>query len=1051
MNARKLFSTTAAMLLGVTSIASAQAQPIVAQKPTMSATQVAFTMGGEVWLVDRAGGAARRVTSGAQAPVNGGNAFSPDGKLLAYTARYGGDADVYVIPVAGGQPKRLTFSGEPDEVVGWSADGLSILFRSTRDTYYPGYGLPRVYAVAVGGGPARPLPFPIAYSAALSPDGTQAAVEPQQYINISWKHYRGGDQRRLLLVDLRSLAERPLPGTGGNDHDPAWVDGKLYFISDRDGRSTLYSFDPESQAVTRLFDPGEWDVKHASGGPGGIVFTQLNGISIFDIATGSVRPLAVTPIGDMPGAASASSDLSKQIFDAAVSDTGEVALEARGRIVVANARGALTVFGGSDHMERAPAFAAPGKVTAFSDASGTNQLVVHDTVTRGETQPFRIAGSGYFRVPTWSRDGRRLAYMDLLQNIWVARPGSPPLQIDTERKLVPIMGWNTWDAVWSDDGQELAYSRTMDNGLFAVFIWSAADGKVRQVTPGDVDSKNPAWDADGKRLWFTASNNTPPAGAYLDQTDKMRPAAVRSVFSITREGGRWSDPRPLGLPAQRYEGLFAQKSSGKLLLLETIIPVGSATFSTAGTQTLHAADADAATPVQKVIAERIEGIYPGELHGRFTTSVRVSSDRSKVVYRAGGTWTVATVDGLTATDQRTLSLTEARVTTNPRQEWQQMFGDTMRQLTYLFHDPTHPPHDFAAWRARYEPLVAGIGSRQDLTYVQEDILGELHLSHADVNEGRGDDEGSRPATGTLAADMRIDGGRYRITRIYHAPMFGADAVSPLDEPALRAVPGDWIVSIAGRPVSADRDITEYLQETAGRSTPVCLSNGRKGGERCAEVKPLANDASLRFASWLSERREMVHRLSGGRIGYIHSSDTVETGLAEFNQARYALHDREGFIVDVRFNSGGFAADYFVGTLTAPLLSRWQMPEGRTATTPFPLLDGPKAMITNAYCGSGCDTYAYYFKQLGIGPLVGTPTWGGVSSSGGPPIMMDGGWITTPQYAMTDPQGHYDLEGKAVQPTIPVNYPLRDMAAGRDPQLERAVAEVVGKLGPRIEQ
>jgi tricorn protease len=1029
--------------------APAAAQPIVTQKPAMSADRVAFVMGGEIWLVDRAGGAARRITSGAAAPVNGGNAFSPDGRSLAYTARYGGDADVYVIDLAGGAPRRLTFSGKPDEVVGWSADGRHVYFRSTRDTFYPAYGLPRVYSVSRDGGAAIPLSFPLAYTVAYDAGGRQAAVEPQQLINTSWKQYRGGDQRRILLVDPITLAEHPLPGgTLGNDHDPMWVDGKLYFVSDRDGRSTLYRFDPASQSVTRLFDPGDWDVQHASAGPNGIVFTRLNGISIFDPATGQVRELNITPIGDTPDAKPRSTDLAKQVIDAAVSNEGELVLEAHGRMVAVDGAGKLTVFGTSDHVERAPAFAGPGRLSSFSDASGINQIVVRDIATRAQAMPVKFDRSAYYRAPVWSPDGKRLAYMDLLQNLWVVRPGGVPTRIDRESKMLPLMAWNISDAVWSPDGRELAYGRSMDSGLSAVFIWSAVDGKVRQVTPADVDSRNPAWDADGKRLWFTASNNTSPAQAYLDQSDKMRPPPLRRVFSIARTAEGWSEPRAVAIPARRYEGLFAGKIPGKLMVLETIVPAGEVTFSQSLTQTLHAVDADAPAVELKAIAEKIGGFYPGDLHGHFTTSLRVSSDRSRIAYRSGTEWTVASVAGLAVTGTRQVSLKDATVTIDPRREWRQMFDDAMRQLPYILHDPTHPPHDFAAWRAKYAPLIDGLGSRQDLTYVLEDILGELHLSHAEVTEGGGD-EGQAPSpTGTLGADVRIDGSRYRITRIYTAPMFGSDGPSPLDAPGLRAQAGDEIVSINGRQVTTDRDLPEYLQKTAGHTIRLCLNGGGGAKDRCADVVPVADDAGLRFAAWLKERRAMVDRLGRGRIGYIHASDTMEAGINDFNQARYAQHDRQAFIVDVRFNNGGFAADYFVGTLTAPLLSRWQMPGGRTSTTPAPLLQGPKAMITNGYCGSGCDTYAYFFKELGIGPLIGTPTWGGVASGTGPPVMIDGGYISIPQYTMTDPAGHYALEGHAVQPTIPQDYTLKDMAAGRDPQLERAVTELIHRLdGP----
>ncbi|MFC0687753.1 S41 family peptidase [Novosphingobium clariflavum] len=625
----------------------------------------------------------------------------------------------------------------------------------------------------------------------------------------------------------------------------------------------------------------------------------------------------------------------------------------------------------------------------------------------------------------------------------IGEVGHPPRRIDSERRTVARMAWAKWNVSWNHDATKLAYSRTLDNGLSAVFVWSSDDDRIEQVTPSDVDAQNPAWDADGKRLWFTASDNTPPAQAYLDQTAKMRPPILRRVFWTQAESTGWRHPEALALPSRRYEGVYPQSAPGKLLLVETKLPPGEGTFSMAGSQQVSILDANAPAPKPEVLVEGVEGFYPGDLYEHFTSTLRVSSDANTLLYRKAGEWFVDRLDAGHNVEHRALALTDAKVTVDPRAEWRAMFGDAFRQLAYLLHDPAHPPRDFAAWKAHYEPLVGGIASREDLTYVLEDVLGELHLSHADVAPPQFESPSLRTPTGNLAADFAIDKGRYRIVRVYHAAMFGigADSVAPLDVPALAAKPGDLVVSIGDRKVSADRDLAEYLQETAGKVTRICLTADGEKAQRCANVTPVANDAALRFAAWLAERQKIVDRLGGGRVGYLHASDTVESGMAEFNRARYAQNDRQGFVLDVRFNSGGFAADYFIQMLTAPLLGRWQMPQGRNATTPGAWLGGPKAMVTNAYCGSGCDTYAYYFGKMGIGPIVGTPTWGGVAGSGGGPMLLDGGWITVPQYAMTDVEGRYALEGQAVQPGIPVDLTLQDMAAGRDPQLERAVLEV----------
>ena len=607
---------------------------VVAYKPALSRTSIAFTHGGELWLVDRSGGQARCLTAGAHIPASAGNAFSPDGSLLAYSAAYDGVPNVYVMAVHGGDSRRLTFDGVADEVVGWSEDGTEIYFRSARDTFYPEYGLPRVYAVPLKGGPVAALPFPVAYNVAYSPTRAVAAVEPQQLINLSWKQYRGGDQRQILLVDPKSLKQDVLPGPLGNDYDPMWIGENLYFLSDRDGRTTLYVWKPQSGVVTRLVDPGEWDVKDASLGPDAIVLSQLTGLSLYFPESGKIRKLDIGRAGQVPAMPQMAVDLSRQVMNGAVSDEGDVALEGRGRTLVIDGSGHVTVYGASDHVQRAPSFSGPKRVTFFSDESGTNQLGELDIGTRRRIEAVHFEESAYFQAAVWSPDGNHVALLDMHQNIWVAIRGQAPRKIDREARYVPRMAWATWDASWSAHGERLSYSRSLPSGLNAVFVWSTSDGMISQASPSEVDAQYPAWDGDGRRLWFTASNTTSPVQNYLDQSDRMRPPALRRVFWTEPQGDSWRLPTLLPVPARRYEGLFAGSEPGQLLILETVVPPGEANFSQAATQTLDSVDADSGEVSLRALIEGIGGFYPGDLYGHFTTSLRASPGRSRRAARS---------------------------------------------------------------------------------------------------------------------------------------------------------------------------------------------------------------------------------------------------------------------------------------------------------------------------------------------------------------------------------------------------------------------------------
>lgn len=1017
-------------------------RPLVAQMPSLSAAHVAFNHGGELWIVSREGGTARRLTTGAGVPSTGGSAFSPDGSRIAFTATYGGDADVYVLDVEGaGKPQRLTFDQRSDEAIGWSRSGDRVLFRSARQTFYDGYGLPRAYSVDLAAGRPLPLPFPLAYNVAFATDGRLAAVEPQQLVNTSWKQYRGGDQRRIVLTDAVTLGERPLPGPPANDFDPMWVEDTLYFVSDRSGRQALHAY-TSSGEVRQLFDPGWRDIKSASLGPGAIVFSRIDGIGLYDLESGQAHMLSIDT-GLQAGVEDLTVDLAHHIVDAAIADDGRVAFEARGRVALVDLKGRIASLGASGHALRVPEFRSDSRLSVFSDESGNYRLATYDLEESEVFQSLGMQGSALHTGVVWSRDGKVGLSVDSAFNYWVHVEGMPSQRIDRESKAIP---WLVPDAAWSPDGSKLAYARTLENGLFAVFVWRADGSPPRQASPEGVDARSPAWDADGRRLWFTASNNTPPINTYLDQSEKVRPPSTRVLMSVVEGDDGWTDVIRNPLPEKRYERVIATDVPGTLLLLETMLPASGSHIGMPMRQELWQVDADEAESEPVLLVGDIETIYPGELYGRANTTFRVSPRYDRVLFRRQGDWMRLSIGGDEQAEPRKVDLSEAAVTIDPRAEWRQMFDDAFRLLEDYFHDGRRSRPDFGEWKARYSPLLDGLGGREDLTWLLEDIAGELHMSHATVSRPRPLDPlvNKVAQTGALAIDVEPDEGRYRITRIYRGDIAGLGPPAPLDGRDLDARPGDLIDSIGGKSVSASRDLAEYLVGRAGQPTELCLSSSR-AGTRCAEVIPTANEASFRFAAWREENRALVDRLSGGRLGYIHLSDTIETGLRQFNQARYAQHGREGFVLDVRYNSGGYAADYVIEQLDMRPMSRMVMPHGRVMSIPGARLGGPKALLINGYCGSGCDTLSWYFKHFHVGPLIGTPTWGGVSGSGNAPTLIDGGWFTVPAYTMTDAEGNFVLEGEAVEPTIPVPISAAADVAGEDPQLLRAVSELLDAL------
>lgn len=1083
------------------------------RRPTVSRDMIAFEYGGDLWTVARAGGEARRLTATPSAETD--PHFSPDGFQIAYTATVAGNADVYVVPAAGGQPKRLSYHPGVDYVRGWTADGRNVIFGSSRGTLpTPGANsFFRLWTVAVSGGMPAMLPMPRAFTGSYSPDGKRMAyqslsvglfaAEWAENQSSQWRHYRGGRTQPIRLMNLTDYSEEKLPWEDSNDTDPMWVGNTVYFLSDRDNTINLFGYNLDTKQLTQLTHHRDFDIMSASAGLDAIAYEQAGYIHVLDLRTGESRQLVINVTGDFPWAQHQLKDVGTTIRDATLSPTGVRAVfEARGDIFTLSAVGSdyRNVTHSSGAHDRSPAWSPNGTQIAWlSDQSGEYQLMIGDQ--SGATGPRVIAlpSRAFFSVPIWSPDGKHLLLRDSGANLWTLDVASERFtRIDTDTYDEPSRGF---DAAWSPDSRWVAYSKSLDNHMRSIFLYSMATSKSAQVGDGLVDAITPAFDAGGKYLYFLASTNYALNSGWVDMSSEERPF-TRSVYLVVLSAGGaapfppeahdepGSSPNamvPKAIVPSTADSTAPTRQRGRTVARQ---PDTHDTRDTRGTRDSAAASAASVHIDLDGINTRIVPLnLPAGHYGNLTAgaagtffytelpreagrgpqslrlheyrlkdrkgapvldgieSYSLSADRKKLLYRAGGNhWGIVSTDQPAKVGDGALDVTQLQMIVDPRAEWAEIFRETWRNEREVFYDPKMHGNDWQAIYDKYLPLLPYVQHRTDLGYLIASVGGELTVGHSYL-AGEGDvPDTAHVSVGLLGADYSTENGHYRIRRIYTGGSWNPQLHAPLDMPGLHVAEGDYILAVNGQTLAAPTNLYSLFVGTAGKQTSIRVNSAPvMAGSRLVTVVPVASDEPLRTQAWIDGNRRMVDKLSGGRLAYVWLPNTGGGGYTAFNRYFYPQQDRQGVIMDERYNQGGQVADYIVSELTRPLMGYFAERAGKPYTMPMVGIYGPKVMVINESAGSGGDALPYYFRKAAVGPLVGTRTWGGLVGTIGVPDVIDGGGITAPDLAFYDVNGKWSIENEGVAPDIEVDNAPADVIRGRDPQLERAVQEALRLL------
>jgi tricorn protease len=1064
--------------------------------PDIHKDKIVFSHAGDLWLVSSSGGEARRLTTDPGLELF--PKFSPDGKWIAFTGQYDGNFNVYVMPAEGGQPKQLTFEpdiapvpermGPNNEVITWLPDSQHILFLSRRDTFNDWFG--RLFTVSIEGGMPVRLPIDKGGLTSFSPDGTKIAYNRIFRNFRTWKRYTGGMHQQISIYDLKNNTYELVADDPHTSTYPMWHDDIIYFGSDRgpEHRINLYSYNLKNKQVKQLTDFKDYDVDWPSLGPDAVVFANGGYLYTFDLKSQKAKKLTVYLPGDRDLARSRWTNVAHYITDFDISPDGNRAVfTARGDIYTVPAKEGsirnLTQTPGIN--EHYAAWSPDSKWVAYiSDRTGEDELYI--TPQDGMGKEIRITTDGRMTrmPPVWSPDSKKLLFADKdVRLFYVDVDQKTPVFID-QGKYNDITQY-----VWSPDSRWVAYAKQEENTNSTINLYSLVDKKITPATSSFNNSSSPSFDPDGKYLVFLSERDYNEVLGVYD-FEFANPKADR-VYLITLRVDLPSPFAPRSDEAGKKTDESADKDEAKPGDKEKKEPadvVKNFRIDLAGIENRVVAVPMAPENIMRVKAGK-NGVYystgpinglAGPLAGEepaihvydlkerkdnvlVTGAIpfELSFDGSKLIYAGGAggggeeevgprSQTFGIIDAKPSgtphkAGDGALNLSSMEMRIDPPAEWNQMFNEVWRQERDFFYDKSMNGVDWASERARYAPLLPYVADRYDLTYVLGEMIGELGNSH--TYTGGGDYPDLHPVNlGLLGVDYELDAasGLYRFKKIYPGENWDASLRSPLTEPGVVLKEGDYLIAVNGRDLRAPQPPNELFINSAGQNVTLTVNSRPSAtGAHNVVVKPLSTEYPLRQLDMVTTNRRKVDQATGGRVGYIYIPDMSGEGLSQFVKQFFPQIRKQGLIIDVRYNGGGFVDQLIFERLRRVLAGMDSARNFASGTIPDVVFNGSMVCITNHYAASDGDIFSYFFKKYHLGPLIGTRTWGGVRGIRGYIPLMDGGYITRPEFSVYTLDSQWVIENHGVEPDIEVDNRPDLVIKGQDPQLEKAI-EVVMK-------
>ncbi len=1044
------------------SLSFAQVSAKLFQYPDISATQITFVYAGDIWIAPKTGGVAIKLSS----PK--GNEFmpkfSPDGKTIAFSGNYNGNMDIYTIPVEGGTPKRITNHPMSDKLLDWTPDGKNLLFTSSRKSGRQRFD--QIYTVPISGGLPKLLPIPYGEFGELSPDGKTLAYTPRTRLFRTWKRYRGGMATDIWLFNLKDYSSQNITNEAANDELPMWYGKKIFFLSDRgkNERFNLWSYDTESKKMEQHTFFKDFDVHFPSIGSSDIIFEAGGRLYVLDLVSNKYNEVKIKVVTDNITLIPVRKSVKGYLKNATISPHGNrVVAEARGELFSLPAKeGAVyDLTNSSGVAERYPAYSPDGKKIAFwSDKTGEYELTIINTERRNEQKTITHTGGKFKYNLYWSPDGKKIAFVDNTMRIRIYDFNKGKI-IDVDKGLFMYEGnLEGFSVSWSKDSRWMTYSRGLGNQHNAIFIYDYKKGITHQVTSGFYSDFNPVFDPNGKYLYYLTKRTFNPIYSSVDNTFIYPNATNIAVAPLTE---KVASPYLAKNDSVKTDELNKKNNNKKKkkeksedvkidfnnfesrITLVQVSPGNYGELSAVEGKPVYVhypkagiMDGKSAIKYYDFKEKKEKTIVDG------ASVYKISADGKKMLVIKGRGLYIVKVQPKQKLKKK-LPTSQMAMTIIPREEWNEIFTDAWRMERDFFYDPNMHGVDWEGVRKRYGSLIKYVVTRGDLNFLIGEMIGEISSSH--TYKGGGDMEHSKQIkSGLLGIDWAVKNGHYLIKKIIRGAAWDVNGRSPLAQSGLKVHEGDYILAVNGTPINISKAPYEAFEGLANKTVELTINNKPSFEDAWKiYVKPLGDETHLRHAAWVEANREYVTKLSNNTIGYIYVPNTGVEGQSELFRQYLAQIDKKGLIIDERFNSGGQIPDRFVELLNRKPLAFWAVRDGENWKWPPYSNFGPKVMLINGWSGSGGDAFPDFFRKLKIGKLIGLRTWGGLIGISGVPSLIDNGYLTVPTFRMYNPDGTWFKEGHGVDPDIKVVDNPTELAKGTDPQLKRAVEEVMNEL------
>ena len=1008
--------------------------------PAIHGDQVVFTYASDLWTTDTSGSIARRLTSfpGSETRAS----FSPDGKWIAFSASFEGAGEVYVMPSQGGEPKRLTFEPTNDAVLGWTPDG-KIAYTSGNGT--PSNRQSRLWYVSPNGGMPIATDINECWGISYSPDGgKQAAFVRVNSFGFNWRGYRGGTQGRIAIWDFAKRSCTELPSGREQSYFPMWLGDSIYYISDKNlDNINLYRYNTNSKRAEQVTKFNDGDIKMPNTDGKSIIWERNGKIELFDSASSSVKNFVPMIVSDGAPMRPRFRRFGDQISTITLSPNGKrVAVDARGEIfsVPATSGETRNLSNTPGARERFPSWSVDGQyIICLSDRTGENKITLLPQMG-GEAKVLKTPDEHHILGFSLSATGKYITYNTSDRELYyIPVDGGTPQLVFKDN-----LGIGNFD--WAPDDSMIVYTKSNSNLFSSIHIYNLATKQSKAVTDGFYNDTSVSFDLSGKYLYFVSARTYGFTGdafqgpnLFQDATDRiymvplskdapnpLLPPVDEETTGKAADGG---DEKPAGGGKVDFDGIMSR-------VITLPLPNSSYPFVIGARNGVYTFTADGLVKFD-LASKSVQPILAGANQFSFNAS------GSKIAYKAGPVIGIVGAQPGGQAGQGRVSTTDVAFNWDPKAEYSQIFWEAWRYQRDTFYDKNMVGLDWNAVGRKYAAMLPSVSDRQDLNYILGMMIGELGTGHAYIT-ALGDTEVTTVApVGMLGVDYAIEGGKIKLAKIYRGY---TDNVGPLGALGVEVKDGEYLLAINGKPVNANTSVSELLVDKVNKIVTLTVSPSPSGAGREVKVKPIGNEAGLRYDTWVEERRQIIDKLSGGRIGYMHVPNTGVEGIIGFMKGFYSQSGKEAFIIDERFNGGGFIPTFFVEFLQRKMITAMYQRGGAEIGFPTQSLDGPKVMLVNEYAGSGGDMFPWLFKNAELGPLIGKRTWGGLVGINGSTTLVDGGGVTSPGFGIFDTiRGEWIAENKGVDPDIDIDNDPASIARGEDKQLEAGVKYLLDQL------